>query len=213
MFDYALTYEYTDRNYARAFSLTKDVIKDLTENTKHHMCYTDEEINILWNNLNFSPIVAIILVQCYSGWRPNELCSLEVENINLDNGTYTGGSKTKSGMNRVVPIHSKVRDIVLRLYEEAKEKGRKYLFVNFNGTPYSYRLFNYDYRSMVSGLHLNEDHRCHDGRKHFITAAKKYDVNEYAIKYMVGHKINDITEKIYTDRELAWLHEEIEKIK
>ena len=30
---------------------------------------------------------------------------------------------------------------------------------------------------------------------------------------MVGHKISDITEKIYTERESKWLREEIEKIK
>ena len=43
--------------------------------------------------------------------------------------------------------------------------------------------------------------------------AKKYEVDEYAIKYMVGHKIADITEKVYTQRELNWLKTEIEKIK
>ena len=52
----------------------------------------------------------------------------------------------------------------------------------------------------------------HDGRKHFVTMAKKYGVDEYAIKYLVGHKISDITEKVYTAREFEWLREEIEKI-
>ena len=52
-----------------------------------------------------------------------------------------------------------------------------------------------------------------DGRKHFVTMAKKYGVDEYAIKYMVGHKISDITEKVYTQREFEWLKDEIEKIK
>ena len=42
---------------------------------------------------------------------------------------------------------------------------------------------------------------------------KKYGVDEYAIKYMVGHKISDITEKVYTQREFEWLKDEIEKIK
>ena len=54
-------------------------------------------------------------------------------------------------------------------------------------------------------LKLNPEHRPHDGRKHFVTMAK--------IKYLVGHKISDITEKVYTQREFEWLKEEIEKIK
>lgn len=38
-------------------------------------------------------------------------------------------------------------------------------------------------------LKLNPEHRPHDGRTHFVTMAKRYGVDEYAIKYMVGHKI------------------------
>lgn len=62
-------------------------------------------------------------------------------------------------------------------------------------------------------LKLNPLHRPHDGRTHFVTAAKKCGVDEYAIKYMVGHAISDITEKVYTKRELDWMREELEKIK
>lgn len=43
--------------------------------------------------------------------------------------------------------------------------------------------------------------------------AKRYKVDEYAIKYIVGHQIDDITEKVYTEREKSWLKEEIEKIR
>lgn len=72
-------------------------------------------------------------------------------------------------------------------------------------------------RSLVacisSTLKLNPEHRPHDGRKHFVTMAEKYGVDEYAIKYMVGHKISDITEKACMQREFEWLKEEIEKIK
>ena len=61
-------------------------------------------------------------------------------------------------------------------------------------------------------LQLNPLHRAHDGRVQFVTMAKRYNVDEYAIKYMVGHAIQDITEKVYTHREFDWLRKEIEKI-
>ena len=66
---------------------------------------------------------------------------------------------------------------------------------------------------IVRELGLNAEHRAHDGRMQFITRAKKYSVDEYAIKYIVGHAINDVTEKVYTKREIDWLKSEIEKIK
>ena len=42
---------------------------------------------------------------------------------------------------------------------------------------------------------------------------KKYKVDEYAIKYIVGHTIKDLTERVYTKRDDDWLLEEIKKIK
>ena len=42
--------------------------------------------------------------------------------------------------------------------------------------------------------------------------AKEAGMDEYAIKKMVGHRINDITERIYTDRDIKWLHSEVAKI-
>lgn len=78
-------------------------------------------------------------------------------------------------------------------------------------------MFTYDkYRqrfiTLVKELKIDPQHRAHDGRMHFVTMAKKYGVDEYAIKYMVGHSITDITEKVYTKRDVDWLHAEIEKI-
>ena len=42
--------------------------------------------------------------------------------------------------------------------------------------------------------------------------AKKANVNEYAIKKIVGHEISDITERIYTDRDPDWIKHEMLKI-
>ncbi len=38
-------------------------------------------------------------------------------------------------------------------------------------------------------------------------------MNEYVIKLIVGHAIEDVTEKVYTHRTMEQLHTEIEKIK
>ena len=42
--------------------------------------------------------------------------------------------------------------------------------------------------------------------------AKKYEMDEYALKWIVGHYINDLTERIYTERSVDWLMREISKI-
>ena len=57
-----------------------------------------------------------------------------------------------------------------------------------------------------------EDHRPHDTRHTFISKAKEAGVNEYVLKLIVGHAIEDITEKVYTHRTMEQLKAEMELI-
>ena len=41
--------------------------------------------------------------------------------------------------------------------------------------------------------------------------AKKAGVDEYVVKRLAGHKITDVTEAVYTIRDIEWLRDEIEK--
>ena len=68
------------------------------------------------------------------------------------------------------------------------------------------------FNTIKKDLMLDPDHRPHDPRMHFVTMAKRYGVDEYAIKKIIGHQINDLTEKVYTKRDPEWLKKEIEKI-
>lgn len=59
---------------------------------------------------------------------------------------------------------------------------------------------------------LNMKHNPHEARHTFITKAKSCGVDEYILKLIVGHAIEDITEKVYTHRTLEQLKSEMEKI-
>ena len=220
MLDYALEYELVDRNYSRTFNLTEETVKEIQSVKKEHIAFTDEEMDLLWANISNKQGIDILLIQCYSGWRPQELGLLELKDVDLENWTFRGGMKTDAGENRVVPIHSRIQDLVLRKYQEAETLGSPYLLNwtdpnnrNKKNLKLTYARYQKALERIRDELKLNPNHRPHDGRTHFVTMAKRYGVDEYAIKYMVGHKISDITEKVYTRREFAWLREEIEKIK
>ena len=219
MLDYALEYELVDRNYSRTFKLTDETIKEIQTVKKEHIPFTDAEMDLLWAHVDDKRYVDILLIQCYSGWRPQELGLIELEDVDLENWVFTGGMKTDAGTNRPVPIHSKIQYLVVRKYKEAEALGSQYLFnctdpeCNRKNIKLTYNRYQKGFNRIRDELNLNPAHRPHDGRKHFVTAAKKAGVDEYAIKYIVGHKISDLTEKTYTDREFDWLREEIEKIK
>ena len=219
MYDYALANEITDRNCARMFTLSKNVLEERDKLKCSHIPYTEEERKKLWASLSDTESWAeIILIQCYMGWRPQELGLLKIENVDLENWEITGGMKTKAGTDRTVPVHPRIRPLVMKWYNKAKELNYEYLFSctdtvsHKSSKKLTYDKYTYRVDKVVYDLKLNPLHRPHDGRNTFISMCKNAGVDEYAIKKMVGHEIYDITEKVYTQRDPQWLYKEILKI-
>lgn len=218
LLDYAVENELVDKNVARMFNVPKSSIQEIKKNYIPHKAFSADEMDKLWSNQYTVEFVDIILFQCYSGFRPSELGKLLLSNVDLKEWTIIGGIKTESGKNRIVPVHRAIRDIVLRHYEESTKLGNIHLFSVKNKvkTTTDYEMKYYKYLSRFNGvietLELNAEHRPHDPRKQFVTMAKEFGVDEYAIKLIVGHAITDITEKVYTERTVSWLHKEIDKI-
>lgn len=96
--------------------------------------------------------------------------------------------------------------------DEAENNNREALFT-IKGRSLDYFRYRKQFKKAMVILGLNPDHKPHDPRKQFVTMAKRYDVDEYVIKLVVGHVISDITESIYNDRSIENLRNEIEKIK
>lgn len=213
MFDYAVEYDMVDRNYARLFKLDKSVTKDAAANKKEHVSFSHDEICLLWENVDKVPYVDVILIQCYMGWRPQELCLLRIEAVNLEKGFITGGMKTDAGKERIVPIHENITGLVKRKYEESLSRGSEFLFCcpdSGNGIL-TYNKYRLRFASTMRSIGI-DGHLPHDPRKTFVTLCKEARVDEYAVKYMVGHTISDITEAVYTDRSLDWLAQELSKV-
>ncbi len=189
MLDYALQYDIVEKNYSRLAMLDK-----IEHKTKHHEPYSEDELNIMWKHIN-DPIVRLVLIQCYTGLRPNELLRLNTTNINTDEWYFVTGSKTEAGMNRVIPVHKRIRNLITE-----KQVSGSYDETLRYGIP-----------DMCKALNIRQ-HRPHDGRTTFITRMKNSNANEYAIKRIVGHSIADMTEDVYTKRSIEWLHEEVAKI-
>jgi len=215
MLDYAVEYGVVDHNYAR------DIRLPLTKRhhvEKPHIPFSKDELRILWDNVDM-PFVKVILINCYSGWRPQEMCHMRRSNVNITDWYFEGGMKTDAGRGRIVPVHSKIKGFVSEFYGGSQNIKNEVLFTvahtqTGETIPIdSYFSYRYHFSKVISDLRLSQKHRPHDCRKTFVTLAKEADVDEYAIKYMVGHKISDLTEAVYTKRSYDWFLQEIEKIK
>lgn len=211
MYKYAVAHDIVEKDYASVMFANGNPIK--RSRAKEVIPFSQEEIFLLWDNLDNIAFADMILIGIYSGWRPQELAILKVADIDLEAGTMLGGLKTDAGKNRIVPIHPLIRPLIENRIQEATAMQSEFLFNDVNGQQGTYMTYD-KYRKRFEKVmkYLKLTHRPHETRHTFITKAKACNVDEYILKLIVGHAIDDITEKVYTHRTIDQLRAEMEKI-
>lgn len=195
MSKYALLHDITEKDYTAGLYMPD------AEDDEHGIPFNDTELSILWKNVD-NPTVELIIILCYSGWRISEIVNLDVD---LKRGCYIGGVKTKAGKNRIVPIHSAIKPLVIH---RIKNYGKL-----LDLSAERYRII---FHSVLDKLGISGDpiHTPHDCRHTFSRLCEHYRVSENDRKRMLGHSFgNDVTNAVYGHRTIEELREEIEKIK
>ena len=213
MFDYAVRYDIVKTNYARNFEVSKEIKEKKKREKKSVTIFSNDELMILWDNVDKYSFVDMILIGIYSGWRPQELAILKVRDVDLDGDTFFGGLKTDAGKNRIVPIHPLIKNLVNRRYEEAMELESEYLFNDSEGqrgTVMTYDKYRHRFEKIMKRLDMK--HRPHETRHTFSTLAKAYDMKDNVRKLIMGHVIIDFTDRVYTHPMLEELRYEMGKV-
>lgn len=213
MFDYAVKYDVVKTNYARNFNLDKETVIQKRKEKKEISIFTNEELELLWNHLDKIPFVDMVLIGIYTGWRPQELSVLRLEDIDLEGNTFFGGLKTEAGRNRYVPIHPLIRDLVRSRYDEANGMNSEYLFNDpegQQGTVMTYDKYRRRFEKVMKRLDMQ--HRPHETRHTFSTLAKAYNMKDNIRRLIMGHAIVDFTDRVYTHPMLEELQDEMGKI-
>ena len=195
MYKYAIYAEIVSENKSKYVKINKE------DDTEHGTAFSEQELKILWQN-SADIDVQLILIMCYSGWRIGEIENLEV---NLEERYFKGGSKTRAGKDRIVPIHPHIYNFV-RTRIEADGT-----LLNMNKV--TYRMFRF--YPVLEKLRIVGDpkHTPHDCRHTFSALCEKYGVRENDRKRLLGHAFgNDITNAVYGHRTVEELRVEIEKI-
>lgn len=101
MYSYALENDIASKDYSDFV----DIGKNTTKTTRRP--FSADEISILFDNVHRMDFIDTILIMIYSGMRIGELLEIRNANIDLENRTMVGGSKTEAGKNRIIPINKK----------------------------------------------------------------------------------------------------------
>ncbi|WP_077595832.1 tyrosine-type recombinase/integrase [Oceanobacillus kimchii] len=159
-----------------------------------------DEINILWENIDRFDDIDSILIMIYTGLRPGELVEVQNKKIDLDKRFFRGGFKTEAGTNRLIPIHKKIH----KLIENRMDPNHEYLITNFEGNQLSYYVYYHEkFKKIMEQLGLK--HKPHDCRHTFATMMDNAGANKLSIKRIMGHASQDITDKVYTHKDIEQL--------
>lgn len=188
LYKWCLIHEIVDKDYSALF-----VCKVGKRDKTTRIPFKNSEVQKLWAMQNFG-IADMVLFSVYTGFRPSEVLNIETRFVDLVRWRVKGGMKTDAGRDRIVPIHEKIRPIVQRHYNPES----KYLFPNEKGGFMTYDQYRGRFKKVMRAL--GATHTPHEARHTFISCAKYYKVDDNLLKAIVGHKITDITEAVYTHR-------------
>ncbi len=195
---FALELDISQKRYSDL--LTSDPIPETTKTI-----FTDEEVNILWENQEIEWVDTILFL-LYTGFRITEMLKLETAKVDLDALTMQGGIKTEAGKNRIVPIHSKITHIVQKHYFQSQSG---FLF-ECEGK----KINQPQYRSFWSGImeRFRMNHTPHECRHTFRSRLDSAGANKVCIDRLMGHKSKETGERVYTHKNIEELRRNIELI-
>lgn len=202
MYKYCLQFEIVEKDCTKFIQITKE------DDDEHGVPFTHEELRKLWQHKDL-PFVDTVLIYCYSGWRVNELAQMPLDDINLQEQTFTGGLKNRYSRNRTVPIHSAILPMVKARYNSAF-KSLTYHDGTRDITQTKYREC---FSEAIKACGIETEHTPHDCRHTFNTLLDEAKVDRVARYKLMGHKGKDINETIYTHKNLDQLREAVESIK
>lgn len=200
LFAYARKMEYTSHDFTGLIKIGKN------HPVNPHQAISKRKVNQLWKIVD-TPDVDIILILIYTGMRNGELRNLLKSDINKKQKYINiRKSKTAAGV-RIIPIHSKIWPLIeIRLSSQGA-----YLICTEDGRPYTYTKLSRVFSRIMKAIN-GQKHKLHDTRHTCATLLDAVDINDNARKMILGHARHDVTNGVYTHKNIRQLRKAIEKI-
>ena len=195
MFSYALRHDLIETN------VQSKVLWKVDNSTKlERKMLTSEEARELIFEAEDSEVRDAVMVLIHTGLRPDELCQIKTENVDLEKRRIIGGSKTEAGKNRSIPISNAIKSIVKKYVEKGEEKLFSF------GT---YKTLRVKYLEQMPKLAARSF--LYDFRHLFQTQCRECGVDEHVTDLIVGHKSKSLTLDVYTHVGWNYVLEQFDK--
>ena len=201
LYSFAIKNDIVEKRYSEFIDIEKN------EGKTNRKPFTEKEIQKLFNNAYKLDFVDTVLIQIYTCLRIGELLSIETKDVHLEERYMIGGSKTKAGKNRIIPINKKIEPFIRKHYDPKN----KYLITNKKGEQTKYSNYKREKWDNIMEK-LKMEHKPHDCKHTGISLLDSAGGNKLCIKRIVDHASQDITEDVYTHKTIKELVDTIDLI-
>ena len=177
------------------------------EQPKERSVFTDDEVRTLFRHRGENCVDETILM-IYTGMRVSEMLALRCDDIDMDAQLLRGGGKTAAGKNRIIPIHPQLLPIISDHIGQGE-----YLF-NHQRNPKAVNTeaalqstFLLKFKDAMSALGMV--HTTHECRHTFRTKLDAAGANGVSIDILMGHKSQNVGERVYTHKTIAELQKTV----
>ncbi len=186
---------------------------------------TEEMLERIIPFINLQIIKDIVLVTFYTACRLGEIVNLTCGDINLKENVIMIGNKnfqTKGRKQRIVPIHPKVREIIISKIKFQKIKDEdpiiipltskeRYTFAKSNGNKFTTDYVSKQFKKACRAAGISEDIHFHSLRHGAITKMLMNGAALPAVQRIAGHSDIKITMG-YTHPDLQSLRDAVERL-
>jgi len=184
-------WEYLHTNVMKKVELLRIPQREVTYLSK-------DSFKTLLSVISDNQLKDVITVACYTGCRLGELANLQFQYIDLNSSTLkianTDIFETKSGKERVIPMVSIVKNIILK--RESLKGQSEYVF-HKNERPLTQNYISRNFKRGVRKAGLSERLHFHSTRHTAASWMLMAGIGIHTVKEILGHSSTELIDKVY----------------
>ena len=199
-------------NYLRENPFEKIKLKKRQRNSPAFV--TEEQLEEIITSTDNEIVRDVIITAFYTGCRLGELINLTWQDVNLKDNLLTIGNasyQTKSRKQRVVPLHAKVKEILIKRFPKIIKREKHYVFCKSNGYGFTGDYFSRRFKRACRKAGMNEELHFHCLRHGAVTRMILNGAPLPAVQRIAGHSSIQTT-MLYTHPDIEDLRSAVNRL-
>ncbi|MGD8305924.1 MAG: tyrosine-type recombinase/integrase [Ignavibacteria bacterium] len=192
-----------------------DKVKLKKRQLQNPVYVTEQQLEEIVTNIDSEDVRDAVVFAFYTGCRLGEIVTLTWQDVKLKDDLIIIGNKdfeTKGRKQRVVPIHPKVKEILLVRGKKLEIRSKeRYVFCKSNCYPYTGDYFSRRFKRACRGAGIDEEIHFHCLRHGAATRMIMNGAPLPSVQKILGHA-NIQTTMIYTHPDIESLKEAVAKL-